>query len=249
MKLPKLETIKTIFIGILTVALILFIILQQKSCSKVKEQTALLIAYQDTVHQTKNALGQQISSIAVLQTSVHDLLQLNAGKDSMLALLQQEVKANRKATAVIVAKIEALDKGSSSTTVTYNKEDTLKTDSGTYIYPTYSTQWDEKWSKGLITASRDSIYREITYNEEYSVLFKNKGNGLFKPKTYTVEWKNINPNANTTGLRSYSYTPKRKNFYLGVGLGYGLNVTPGKTVTVTHGVQVGLYVGYKILEF
>jgi len=249
MNLPSKDAAKNWGLLILTVAVVILILTNLKSCEAGKNQAAVINAYQDTLHQTRDKLGRQTTSIAVLETNVKTLLSLNAEKDSTLKWLQEVVKENKKANAAIVARIEALDKGSSATTIVVKPGDTVKTDSGTIIYPTYKTQWDEEWSKGTIEASKDSIKREITYTEKYEVTLSDKGNGLFKPKTYTVSWKNLNPYANTTGLRSYTFKPKAKRFFVGVGLGYGVNLTPTTPVRFTHGIQLGIYGGVKIFEF
>lgn len=249
MNLPNKETVKNWTILVLIVAVAVLLLTNLKSCESVKNQTAVINAYQDTLHQTRDKLGRQTTSIAVLETNVKTLLSLNAEKDSTLKWLQQVVKDNRKANAAIVARIEALDRGSSATTIIVHQGDTVRTDSGLVIYPTYKTQWEEEWSKGTIEASKDSIKRDITYTEKYEVTMAEKGNGLFKPKTYTVSWKNLNPYASTTGLRSYSFKPKAKRFFVGVGLGYGVNLTPTTPVRFTHGIQLGIYGGVKIFEF
>ena len=101
--------------------------------------------------------------------------------------------------------------------------DTVVEDSIVYFYPTYATEWSDEWSKGEITASKDSIFRSVQMRNEYEVTIGKKKNGLFKDREHEVTVTNLNPNTYTDELRTFTVKEKPKNIGIGLQIGYGVS--------------------------
>lgn len=226
----------------LAVVLILLIGLELKTCNAKKSQEQILIAVTDTLHKVREKNGAQLSHIENLESSRDALLHINAANDAALVQLQQLVKKNSHANFAVVARVVTHDTGTTRTIVTAG--DTVRTDSVMYLYPDYSTTWNEKWSKGSICASRDSIYRTISFVNDFEIWQQDKGLGLFKPKQSTVYFRSLNPLSDTQELRSFSIKTKPKYFSLGIGASYGLRIPE-----LRPGFQIGINLQFNLITF
>jgi hypothetical protein len=158
--------------------------------------------------------------------SEYDFQQIDSN-DSLIQRLQNEVKNYRGllATATVIGS-RTIDNGQTTTTVITTPKDTAKAarnGDGAVVFPTYSSQWADKWSKGSIVARKDSIYRSITLFNEFVVTTGYHKRGLFKRAELEVTVANENPNTITTGLRSFRVKEKRGRFTISIHAGFGMN--------------------------
>ena len=227
---------------ILAAILIFFIYRGCESRADLKEQIGLYEAAQDTLHQTRNELGQQITSISLLQADKEkDLLKLKTN-DSTIIALQKVVKEYKgKLDNATVFGNSTNDAGSSETII---KWDTLKTDTGSTAYPTYTSNWVEKWSEGNIKATKDSIFRDIKIKNEFEMTMGKENQGFLKKRKSVVTIKNLNPNTITTELRTFTVEPHKNKFSFGIGAAYGYDLIGLKPTIV-----VGATVHFPLISF
>lgn len=232
MKIERIITYSLIII----LAFLLF-----RSCGKVDAMQDLQTALNDTLTQSRNKLGQQVSSISVLQTEREkDFLKLQS-KDSTVKALQLLVKNYKgKVQSATVASTETTDSGK---TVTVVKHDTVFINGVPEVKPIYTTEWNETWSVGVIEAHHDSIYRNIKIKNEFTFTHGTKRN-LFKKDILKVKMTNLNPNTVTTELRSYAVKVPKKRFSVGLGCTYGYSLTTYKPDAV-----VGLNASFILFGF
>lgn len=186
------------------------------SCHKTKQVQRFAKAVDDTLQLTKNKYGQQVATISILQGSKSDLLKMNASKDTALQKLQEIVKKQRRLISATVLTTLTDNSGTSFTTVTENI-DTIRKDSLIYLYPEYKTDFSDKWRKVNILANKDSVHWSVIDYNEFSIVQKNKRNGLFKASTAVVEVTNLNPYTTTAELRTFNIEQaphKRGRFFL-----------------------------------
>jgi len=218
---------------IIIVLLIIAGILLFKSCSDnrgLKEQVALYEASQDTLIQTRNALGQEKTSTALMKASNKKAFLKMQSNDSTIIALQKVVKEYKGKLSVATVLVNSTnDNGTSATTTSY---DTIKTDTGSIIHPVFRTNWDERWSRGNIIASKDSITRDIQVRNEFEITQGKEKQGFLKKKKSLVTIKNLNPNTVTTELKTFTIQTQKKRFSVGIGAAYGLDITSFKTTIV-----------------
>lgn len=207
------------FIGIV----ILLSILLFKSCEESNRLVGVNESLEEDILIKTNEKGQQEASISVLQLkNKKQLLELKS-KDSTIIWLQDVVKDYKgKLNAAIVLSNHTLVNGSSVTN--WLPGDTVYVDSVRYFYPTYNTDWENRWEVGSITAKRDSISWSIKVKNEYEIYLGAISKGWFKKRKYEVLVRNMNPNTYTTELRSFQVEEKSRRISLGIQAGYGLGL-------------------------
>lgn len=222
----KRDYLVLILIGItILLSLLLF-----SKCGNYSELSNINESINDTLSIERNKLNQEIATIKVLQMqSEKDFLNLKV-KDSTINWLQSTVKnyKGRLNTAIVISNTTT-SKGASKTLIS-SKNDTIKIDSFIYIMPVYQTSWINKWEKGSIIASKDSIFRNISMRNEFEIIQGEPKNGWFKKNEYLIQVKNLNPNTYTDELRSFNVYTKPKRFNLGIQVGYGLSLINFKPI-------------------
>lgn len=194
----------------------------------------------DTLETYRNKNGQLVGEIKSFDLVKKGVLLNLKTNDETIKALQDVVKGfEGKLAAAIVARSETSEKGATATKISGG--DTVKSGDTVFIYPIYSTDWAEKWSEGIITASRDSITRDIKVKNDYSFTIGKKSNAWFKKREVVVNMTNLNPNTATKELRSYNVKqqPKRLNLvvYGGAGYQFGVGIVP----------QIGIGLGYTLI--
>jgi len=226
------------------IALLIIVgILLFRSCKgdlDLKEQIGLYEAAQDTLSQTRNELGEQVSSIALFKADKKkDFLKMKSN-DSTIIALQKVVKEYKgKLKTATVLGTSTNDNGSSSTVTDY---DTIYTDTGNYMSPIYKTDWEEEWSVGKIVATKDSISRNIKVKNKFELTIgeEESKRGWFKKlrkKESLVTITNKNPNTVTTELRTFTIEPHKNKISIGLGVAYGFDII-GLKPTVVIGPTV-----------
>ena len=208
-------------------------ILLFKSCSDnrgLKEQVALYETAQDSLTQTRNDLGQQITSTSLMKAAKKkDFLKMQTNDSTILALQKVVKDYKGKLASATVLGSSTSDSGTSVTTTSW---DTIKTDTGSIIHPVFKTDWDERWSRGNIIASKDSISRNIQVKNEFEFTQGLERQGFLKKRKSLVTIKNLNPNTVTTELKTFTVQAQKKRFSVGIGAAYGLDITNLKMTIV-----------------
>jgi len=207
------------------------------------ETKGLYESSQDTLKTSRNKLGQQEAKITVMTASKKkDFLKMKTD-DSTITKLQGLVKeyGGKLAHASLMLN-RTREQGTDVTEII--EADTVFTDSATFIYPVYRSEWEEKWSSGFIVASKDSIQRSIVVKNEFNITQGYEKEGFFKPKKLIITVKNLNPNTSTSELRTFTVKKDKKKFSLGVGAMYGYGVLDYKPHIVA-----GVSVHYSLIKF
>lgn len=216
---------------IVCIALAIFLF---RGCKENQENNDLFNASQDTLRQYRNKNNEQVTKITIMQGQVKDLRRLNSSKDSSLKKLQALV--DRKTNSATIIGTVTHNTGSSGTVITFNSPgsntpndislsgktdkicpcDSLIHDT---IYPIYSTNWNERWSKGKIIANRDSIIRDVITFNEFSITEKWERQKWYKEKQPVMTITNSNPQTETVELKTFRVTPKKgkKLTWFGIG--------------------------------
>jgi hypothetical protein len=226
------------FLPYLIIAILILMLF--RNCQHSKTIDRLYVNAQDSLSVTVNKLGQQTGRVSLLEAeNDRDFLNMKS-TDSTVKALQGIVRAYKgKLYNATVLTNRTRDTGSSQTFVV--RVDTIVHDSVSYIYPTYKTDWSEKWSQGSIVASRDSIFRDIRVINDFEITQGVERLGLFKGSQTVVTVKNLNPNTVTQELRTFR-TKDDKRLSVGVQLGVGVMATGGV------GIYGGIGLNYRIMR-
>lgn len=230
------------------VAIAILAWLLMRGCDQQKADRLLQEAVQDTLRTTRNKLGQQQAKISILATaSKKDFLKLKT-KDSTILKLQGLVKKfkGKIQSATVLSNITSIT-GTGATNVV--ARDTMVINDTVYIYQEYSDTFDEKWSSGVIIANKDSISRDIKVRNEFEITngwTKRKLKNLFKDPPLEVSVLNLNPNTETTELRTFTVQPPNKRFSVSVQAGYGVLLNG---FSVGTGFYLGAGVSFNVIKF
>jgi len=169
-----MEKIKTIALIVLSAAIVLLLNRSCNQSSKIKNTDDTYKASIDSLHKEINSKGQEITRTRLMLTDYDMIKHRMQSADSTIKKLQQII--DRHTLSATVLNNATHDHGSSTTTVTHT-EYVTKHDS-VFVFPTYKSSWAEKWSKGTITANKDSIIRDYTVFNEFAIkqAFERKGN-------------------------------------------------------------------------
>lgn len=217
------------------------IIVFRKDSISIKNYEAII----DSLHTERDNMGRQTATIKALQFENEKAFTKIATNDSTIKWLQGVVKDFKgQVSSAVVAALGTIDFGGSGTTILPGDavllRDTIR------LYPKYKTSWDEKWSKGEILATKDSIFRNIKIRNEMEMVIGEPKKGLkylFKSPEFEVSIKNNNPNTETKELRSF--TVKNKQKHLGLGLSTGACLSGDFKIQP----YVGIGINYNIIEF
>ena len=158
-----------------------------------------------------------------------DFLKMQTNDSTILALQKVVKDYKGKLASATVLGSSTSDSGTSVTTTSW---DTIKTDTGSIIHPVFKTDWDERWSRGNIIASKDSISRNIQVKNEFEFTQGLERQGFLKKRKSLVTIKNLNPNTVTTELKTFTVQAQKKRFSVGIGAAYGLDITNLKMTIV-----------------
>lgn len=215
---------KNKLLGFFLLIIVILCALLWRSCNDAQRANATANAYfaaNDTLNKKLNDKGQEVTQTRLMLTDYNSIKNELHVSDSTVRKLQAIID-NHTLTATVF-NTSSHNKGGSNTIVgngsIITKHDTL------FIYPSYSTIWEGKWSKGSIIATKDSIHRDITMFNEYQIKqsYQPNGDGIKKyirQRIPVVSITNINPFTTTTALKSYVLSPdkrsRRRAFVLGI---------------------------------
>lgn len=237
--------IRTVSTAILVIAVVVLLIDTCNQRRKAEQVGRNYSVAADSLKTTVNKLGQQEATIRAFEVSSKKAFLKFHTKDSTILWLQKSVKDYKgKLASASVAGIRTKDEGVTAT-VLVNGDTIWLNDTVDFIVETpYSTEWDEKWSKGSIFADKDSIYRDIQVRNEFEITTGYGRWNPFKRRELKIEILNLNPNTVTTELRSVVVKAPEHRIGVGVYSGYGLTATVSGDLY--HGFQAGVGVHYRI---
>ncbi len=235
MKDPK--NIALLVLAAVVVVLLWFGCNQRK---KRVEQNAMYEAAADSLHYSNDSLT---ASIQVIEASREkDFLNMQT-KDETIRNLQRVVKDYKgKLASATIATTTTTESG--ATKAIFLKPDTVIENDTVKIYPVYFTDWRDQWSIGSITASHDSIVRDIKIKNQFEFTHGYGRWNPFKKRELTVTMVNKNPNTITSELRTYTLKQSEKRFGVSVNVGYGVMLSPDGSMH--HGLTASVGGSWRI---
>ncbi len=234
---------KTDYLFVFIVAVLIGIMLRQ--CQEGNMMIDLHDATQDSLRISVNKNGEQKASISILATTNKKQFLNLQTNDTTIQKLQKVVKDYKgKIHSATVLGTSTADVGITRT-ITLPGDTVFRGDT-IYIYKTYTSDWDEKWSVGSIVANRDSISRKIKIKNDFEFTTGLASQGFLKKDKLEVGILNKNPNTVTTELRTFEIDIPNKRFTVSIQAGYGI-VMSG--VSISTGPYVGVGVGFTVFKF
>lgn len=237
------------YVVIILLAIAALLLLRWGCGQQESRRTALEMydAAHDSLRYSKDSLT---ATIRVIEAGREKDFLLMHTTDSLIQRLQKEVKAfNGKLTAATIVQGRTVSTGTTATTVDIDPRDTARIPGDPcpprFIYPTYKTDWNTKYSRGFIRATRDSIFRADTTLLDLTFTSGYHRRGLFKRGELEVSVTTDNPSTIITGLRSYAVKEKRGRFAISVHAGFGMQYGLLHQ-RIDIGPQVGVGVGIAI---
>ncbi len=194
---------------IILVCVLGFLLFQQ--CSKnetLKEQQDNTINYlNDSVRFYQNKLGQEVATKNTLAGDNEQLEILLAQSNKEFDELTKKYK--RVKSAVQIRTITRIDSFfvPFADTINFTFERPFIKDSDHYRI------------KGIVS-NEGIAFNDISIPMTLSYLIGERKNGLFKPRTISIDAKTDNPFVNIQGLDSYIYKPDVKRWSVGLYVGY-----------------------------
>lgn len=192
---------------LLCLSIIVLLLLQLRSCQKAGMTEGVLQAQRDSLYVTKNRLGQETAVRLAMVGTVSELKRSVIAKDSLLRDLSSRL--NAATISLTMVKNQTTSQTAAPTTVAGN--DTSVVNDTVFVYPQYTTTYQDKWERYSIRALRDSIYLEHTAFNYYAISQNYRKQGFFKPKAVEVSVMNMNPKTVTVEAQSFLVTPKKEN--------------------------------------
>jgi len=228
----KINKRDTLFVAIIFV-LFAFMV---KECDSYKNLERVVKKSQEEATYWKDKEGQSRGKIADVSG---ELSTLKVTHKEMLDSLRKEIGSLKKLKSATSVKENI------SGAVEIKLDTLMMTRTDTLLVPVgrqfkYEDHWVGIW--GVVNDS--SIFVNYSIDNEIRLIRRDERYGTLKLKKRTiVEAVALNPNAQITGISQITITPKRRRFYLGVGVGYGLSDR------LAPSFNVSLQLGYKLIEF
>lgn len=194
------------FIFITVIAVLLFACL--RTCRNGNSFKAMYDAAQDSLHQTRNKLGQQETHTASLYGSYSDLMKVHAADSSAIGKLQKIVDRHTiSATYLNTATGNTI----TSSTGSVISRDTLWKDSIAYVFPEYRDTINNKWEHFIIAANKDSFHLDYKVFNEFNIVQSWQRPGFLKRKIPIATVTNLNPHTETQEFKSFNLKENKGN--------------------------------------
>ena len=167
-------------------------------------------ASSDTLHQTRNQLGQQKTTTSLLYGSVKSLKNLHTIDSSALAKVQNMVD-KLTISATYLSNITNNSVTGVTTVTPVTAHDTIVKNGIKYIYPEYRDTITNKWEYLIMAANKDSFRLQYKVFNEFELVQDWKRNGLFKRKTATATVLNLNPHTETKEFQTFTVKEDKEN--------------------------------------
>jgi hypothetical protein len=179
-----------------------------KGCNKGDSLERMITAKDDSLHQTRNTLGQQKTTTTLLYGTISDFKKIHTSDSSQLGKLQKLVSRLTISATVLNT---VTGNTFSSPTGTITSADTVKKDSLVYVYPEYTTDYTNRWERFKIKANKDSFDIQYKVFNEFDLMQTWKRNGIFKRKTCIAEITNLNPHTETLQYKTFTVQENKSN--------------------------------------
>ena len=194
------------FIFITLIACLCFFLLRQ--CKNGNSFKAMYDAAQDTLHHTRNKLGQEETKTASLYGSLSDFKKIHASDSSAIGKLQKMVdKHTISATYLNTSTGNVI----SSATDDVIGRDTIWKDKVAYIYPEYRDTIMNKWERFILSATKDSFRLNYKVINEFNIIQSWQRPGFLKRKVPTASVVNLNPHTETVQFQSFNLKEDKGN--------------------------------------
>jgi hypothetical protein len=195
----------------LLVAVVVLVTTQIKSCTKQENLAQANLELSDSLHHSRNKLGEMVTSTAVIQLENKAFRTQIKTKDSNIIELQKIAKKYKSdLIAATTLTIKTTEKGT-DTNVTSIPKDTMKRDNITYIYPEYSDTIRKPW--GLLLMVKMSQHK-LDYNIEMlnrmTIVTRYQRKHFLAVKEPVIDITTNNPNTGVEELKSYRPTPPKR---------------------------------------
>ena len=175
----------------------------------------------------KDKLGTSISEKELVLTNYKALQRIHAANGTEILRLQQLVKKNTLSATII--KTETKGHVHIKTELTFRDSSHVVTNDT--IYPDYSGSVQNKWVNIAVMATKDSLYTDYHFFNEYEITqeLKKEGHWPFRKQVPIVKVHNLNPYTETTGIASYAVqVPKKKGKVITItGVTFALGILTG----------------------
>lgn len=213
------------YLNIVFLLVIVFLaLLLLRTCNKkdhLKNFEDMYNASQDTLHTTRDVLGRETASKAILYGDVDNLKKIN-----------KELAAQVNKNTISATIIRSSTGGVFTSTTTITRYDTVfKQDTLIVLYPEYHTRYENQWENFDITATKDTFLVNYKVFNKFSIKQEWKRDGLFKPKKPIISVFNENPHTSSIDIQSFVLKENK----------------PKKWAIFGTGVLAGL-VSYKLLS-
>ena len=224
-----------ITIGILIGLLIFSVFTCTSHSMKSSENEELIEALNDTMETWRDENNLSHSKIQIIETSnIKDFLKLKL-QDQEIIELQEEVKKYKSWLS---------NQGSVTIFKTITKYDTLyKMIPSELTDSTFLAEISNEWIHTKFGYRSDTTFYNLMVYNKYSVVLGEDKEGFFKKSKSFVEITNLNPYSETTSLRTYQVTQKKKHFSIGPQLGAGI------TSDLQFNFYIGIGIQYSLIKF
>lgn len=208
---------KADFIWITIIAVL--ILISWKSCNNANSFQSAYEASQDTLHQSRNKLGQEETKTAMFYGKYSDLKNIHANDSSTIGKLKQLIDRNTISATVFSA---TTGNNISSSTDTVISRDTVWKNNIAYVFPEYRDTINTKWEYMTIAANKDSMNIQYKVFNEFHITQSWDRSGFLKRKIPMAAVTNLNPHTHTTELQSFTLKENRGNRIRDGLVGFGI---------------------------
>lgn len=212
--------------AILAIAIVILVLLLNKSCNDVKKGKDFETMYnasQDSLHKKRNKDGTEETTTALLYGSIASFKKLHADDSSAIGRLQKLV--DRLTISATVFSTATANTIHSATTVI--PHDVVTRGDSILVYPQYSTKFKNKWEDFDVTANRDTFLIKYKVFNDFSFEQKWERPKWYKSKVPVITVTNNNPKTETTELKSFTVKPKKHSRLKNIGAGVIIGAVGG----------------------
>ena len=210
---------KIIFIVIIAMLLScgigVFVALRVGKVQGKKEMQVLYNGVADSLHQSRNALNQQVSITQVVYGKLNDFKNIHA-TDSTTIALQKLVNKNTASATVLNTATTNVSEGKPAVV----KFDTVRIGGKEVVYAEYKFKDSSRWHKVTAFASKDSFRIADTTFNEFHLAQEWKRPKFYKRKVLEASITNLNPNTVTTKFKTFTIEENKSNRIQDAGIGF-----------------------------
>ena len=185
-------SLSTKIITVLAIVILAILYFWHKSSVKLGEINKMYVVAQDTIKSYRNAKGEYVSTISVLQASKNSYFLQVKTKDSAINHLQDIVRQQEKDKHDLNVALTFY------TTTNMHLHDSIKnlivaSDTQTihgvkYVYPTYTHAIKDSgnWATGNVLLGRSTFDFQLKMRNDYDIVIGTEPDGWFKRKPFAM---------------------------------------------------------------